>query len=382
MRYLLVAPDLGIRPIGAMAGGLQQHGRCVARSLASCGDIRKLGIWSQLDPTSAEPLIQRMVQTYAHSKLNLEVRGYSGSRVRLSLAMARACMQREYDRIMYMLVNQAVLSLLPGHPPYSAWEIGWELMTGPLPRWKCRALRRADFLLSNSHNTTAVASLHNPQLPVARVVHLCTEPPLFSKNPLHDPVAAEPYDPARCEPSVLIVGNMYRGMPYKGHQQLIAAWPQVVEGCPSAELWIASDGDGRVELEARAQTLPRHVAKNISFLGYLDPQALHNRYRRCRVFAMPSTGEGFGLVFVEAARYGIPCIGGKYDAVKEIVLHNETGLLAEQHPNNLALACLRLLTDEKLAKRLGEAGRQRYLENFRFCHFRDRLLRALDLDSM
>jgi phosphatidylinositol alpha-1,6-mannosyltransferase len=364
-----------------MAGGLQQLARCVARALASSAEIRKLGIWGQMDPRSTEPFIERVVQTYAHPGVDLDVRTFGGSRVELSSAIAATSLRGSYDRIMYLLLNQAVLSLLPGHPPYSVWEIGWELMTGPLPWWKCRALRHADVLLSISRNTTAVASLHNPQLPAARVVHLCTEPPLFSKTPLHDPVAAELYDPARRQHSVLIVGNMYRGMLYKGHQQLIAAWPQVVGGCPSAELWIASGGDGQLELEAQARMLPRHVAKKIRFLGYLDQQALHDRYRQCRVFAMPSTGEGFGLVFVEAARYGIPCIGGKYDAVKEIVVHNETGLLVEQHPHDLALACLRLLNDDRLAKRLGNAGRQRYLENFRFCHFRDRLLRALDLDS-
>jgi hypothetical protein len=46
----------------------------------------------------------------------------------------------------------------------------------------------------------------------------------------------------------------------------------------------------------------------------------------------------------------------------------------------VARACLQLLTDDDLAARLGEAGRRRYLENFRFPHFRQRLLSALELD--
>ena len=103
-------------------------------------------------------------------------------------------------------------------------------------------------------------------------------------------------------------------------------------------------------------------------------------YHTARVFAMPSTGEGFGLVFVQAARSGLPCIGGKYDAAKEIILHGKTGLLTEQHPHDIALACIRLLTDDADAERLGEAGRLRYWNTFRFTQFRERLLASMGLD--
>ena len=99
------------------------------------------------------------------------------------------------------------------------------------------------------------------------------------------------------------------------------------------------------------------------------------------IVTMPSAGEGFGLVFVEAARYGLPSIGGKYDSAKEVIVDGATGLLVEQHPHDVAVACLRLLRDDALAQRLGDAGRRRYLERFRFCHFRARLLGALGFAS-
>jgi glycosyltransferase involved in cell wall biosynthesis len=116
------------------------------------------------------------------------------------------------------------------------------------------------------------------------------------------------------------------------------------------------------------------------FMGHLGDEALQECYRQCRVFAMPSTGEGFGLVFVEAARYGLPSIGGKHDSVKEIVLDGQTGLLVEQDSHEIALACVRLLTDDNLAQKLGDAARRRYLRHFRFQHFRVRLLQTLELE--
>jgi phosphatidylinositol alpha-1,6-mannosyltransferase len=176
---------------------------------------------------------------------------------------------------------------------------------------------------------------------------------------------------------VLIVANMHRRLLYKGHQQLIDGWQTIVNEFPEAELWIVGDGDGRHGLETRARELPAHVSKRIIFFGRLDQEALGRAYQTCRVFAMPSTGEGFGLVFVEAGRYGVPCIGGKHDGGQEIVLHGQTGLLVEQRPEDVAAACLRLLDDDDLALRLGHAGQQRYLDRFQFHHFRDRLLQAI-----
>jgi len=267
---------------------------------------------------------------------------------------------------------------LPGHPPYTVWEIGVELFE-PLTWARRRALLRAERVLSISHSTAEIAEQHNPGLPAAVVVHPCHEPPLFAPEPAVDPATAAPYDPAARAPAVLIVGNMYQTMQYKGHHELIAAWPQVVAACSPAELWIVGGGDGRAELEALARGLPGPAAAQIHFLGQLSETALAERDQRCRAFAMPSVGEGFGLVFVEAARWGVPCIGGKHDAAREIILDGETGLLVEQDPPEIAEACLRLLTDAALAVRLGAAGRRRYVENFRFEHFRARLLAALEL---
>lgn|GEM_PF-1105003 len=377
MRYLIVAPELGITPTGSIvAGGLQQFGRCLVRALASSPSIDQLGVWSQVDNPEAEPFIRKMLQVYAHDQIGLDVQGFGGNRTKLAMAVANANWQRSYDHIMYLLVNQSVLSLLPGHLPYTVWEIGEELFQ-PLSFWQYQALHRANSLISISENTSRVAAQINPGVPYCQVVHLCLEPLLYEPDYADDPVAKELYTPAQRKPAVLIVGSMYRRILYKGHKELIAGWPEVVNTCPEAELWIVGDGDGREQLEHQARSLPPTVSSRIKFLGRLGNEDLQECYRCCRIFAMPSKGEGFGLVFVEAARYGLPGIGGRHDSVKEIVLDGQTGLLVEQDPHEIALACMRLLTDDHLAQQLGDAARQRYLKHFRFQHFRERLLQTM-----
>jgi len=381
MRYLIIVSQLGFTPSGSIvAGGLQQFGRCLVRVLASSPSIRQLGIWSQVDQPEAELFIRKMVQVYAHDQIDLNIRGFGGSRTKLTMAVALANWRRTYDHVMYLLVNQSVLALLPGNLPYTVWEIGEELFQ-PLPFWKYQALYRASSLMSISNNTTRAAMQSNPSLPQGQVVHLCVEPPLFEPESQHDPVVNELYIPAQRKNAVLIVGSMNPRTLYKGHKELIAGWPEVVNTCPEAELWIVGEGEGRKELELQVKALPPSVASRILFLGRLDDDALQECYRSCRVFAMPSTGEGFGLVFVEAARYGLPSIGGKYDSVKEIVLDEQTGLLVEQEPHEIATACVRLLTGNNLAQRFGDAARERYLKHFRFQHFRERLLQTMGLEK-
>jgi phosphatidyl-myo-inositol dimannoside synthase len=211
------------------------------------------------------------------------------------------------------------------------------------------------------------------------VVYLCVEPPLFAPEPALDPAANIAYNPSQRQPAVMIVGSMYRALNYKGHRELIAGWPQVLAACPDAQLWVVGGGDIVDEFKAQAAALPGGAGAQVLFLGRLSDSDLQTRYAQCRVFAMPSSGEGFGLVFAEAMRYGLPCIGGKYDSVREVVQDNITGLLVEQTPSAVAEACLRLLTDDDLAARFGAAGRQRYLNEFRFAQFRARLLAAMQL---
>src|SRR5207248_9232499 len=112
--------------------------------------------------------------------------------------------------------------------------------------------------------------------------------------------------------------------------------------CPEAQLWIVGNGDGMALLRDQVGMLPASIRRQIRFFGAVDEATLQRCYRMARFLAMPSRGEGFGLVFVEAARYGVPCIGGKYDGAKEIIVDNQTGVLTEQHPHDIALACIRL----------------------------------------
>jgi len=106
---------------------------------------------------------------------------------------------------------------------------------------------------------------------------------------------------------------------------------------------------------------------------------LPSYYESCDLFVLPSTKEGFGIVFLEAMYHSKACIGARAGGVPEVIRDGDTGILVD--PSKLATevpeAILRLLNDPALCKTMGERGRKELESNFSFSRFRDRLEQVL-----
>ena len=154
-------------------------------------------------------------------------------------------------------------------------------------------------------------------------------------------------------------------------------WPRLLREAPRATLVVAGDGDDRERLEAKARAL--ELGDRVRFLGRVSDADLAALYRGCTLFAMPSAGEGFGLVFLEAMREGKPVIAGE-GAAREVVEDGVTGIVVDPaSPDALLAALRRLFAEPETRARMGEAGRARLAARFTAERFRDRFLEALGL---
>jgi phosphatidylinositol alpha-1,6-mannosyltransferase len=177
-------------------------------------------------------------------------------------------------------------------------------------------------------------------------------------------------------PTAVMLGRMVRAEDYKGHRELIAAWPRVLSRVPGARLWIAGDGDLRPDLEALAAKLG--LAEAVRFCGRVSEAAKQELLTRGRCLALPSRGEGFGLVYLEAMRLGRPCLVSDRDAGREVVNPPEAGLAANPHdPADLADSACRLLTEGPEWQAWSQNARRRYEAAFTRRHFQERLVRAV-----
>jgi phosphatidylinositol alpha-1,6-mannosyltransferase len=178
-------------------------------------------------------------------------------------------------------------------------------------------------------------------------------------------------------PAVVIVARTVSTERYKGHDQLLEAWPLVTASVPHARLIVVGEGDDLPRLKAKARSTG--LDRTVTFAGFLPQRELDAVYRNAAVFAMPSRGEGFGLAYLEAMAHGLPCIGSIHDAAREVVADGVTGFLVDQSDvPNLAATLVALLSSRELRQRMGAEGRRRFLERFTYTAFRSRLVSLLE----
>jgi phosphatidylinositol alpha-1,6-mannosyltransferase len=246
-------------------------------------------------------------------------------------------------------------------PGYGVFLHGIEVWR-PLPKKTIRMLADADLRIANSRYTADRASELHPGIGPIEVCPLA----LLDRPP----VAPAPDGPHTH--AVLVVGRMAEGERYKGHDQLIEAWDRVTANVPGAQLVIVGDGNDRPRLEAKARA--SRSSASIVFTGFVTDAALQQLYRSAALFALPSRGEGFGLVYLEAMRAGLACVGSRHDAASEVIVDGQTGCLVDQaDTTEIADTIVRLLSNDEERRRLGEAGRCRFDREFTFERFSDRL---------
>jgi phosphatidyl-myo-inositol dimannoside synthase len=290
---------------------------------------------------------------------------------RARFAIRLATGQRRGD-VRWMLFNHVGIAraqrLVPAplRRPYAVFVHGIEVWPADLSTDRKRALREARLVVSNSAYTARRLMAAHPDVGPVTPCPLA----LLPDEPVAGTADASLLA-AMGERGVLIVGRMSAAERYKGHDQLLECWPEVARRVPDARLVVAGGGDDVARLRRKASELG--IADRVVFAGFVDQATLDALMRRAAVFAMPRRGEGFGIVYLEAMRAGVPCVAAHDDGAVDVVVDGETGVLVDRDDRaQLPAALVRLLDEPTLRSRMGAAGRRRYLAEFTYERFRDR----------
>ncbi|MFZ0232842.1 MAG: glycosyltransferase, partial [Candidatus Acidiferrales bacterium] len=145
---------------------------------------------------------------------------------------------------------------------------------------------------------------------------------------------------------------------------------------PDLNLAMVGGGDDLSRLKKLALGL--NVSDAVHFLEGISRRELGACYSHADIFALPSTGEGFGFVFLEAMAFAKPLVGAQAGGATDLVADGVNGLLVPPHdPPALAQALERLLRDESLRANLGRKGVQIIREKYRFDVFQTEFSRIL-----
>ena len=161
---------------------------------------------------------------------------------------------------------------------------------------------------------------------------------------------------------LLTVGRLVAAERYKGFDEIIELLPSLPDDVVYV---IAGGGDDAGRLRAKAARLG--VAQRVVFTGRFEESQKPDLYAMADVYVMPSHGEGFGFVFLEALASGVPVIASKHDGGREAVRNGELGLLVDpSNPAEIRAAIMELL--EKPERSI-PAG----LDHFSFRNFETRV---------
>ena len=164
--------------------------------------------------------------------------------------------------------------------------------------------------------------------------------------------------------TILSVGNL---IPIKGHELLLRAFAKARVSARGCRLEIIGDGPERQRLERLAARLD--IGDRVSFLGRQNRTPVAEAMRRCAVFALPSSYEGLGCVYLEAMSSGKPAIGCRGQGIEEIIESGKNGwLVSPGSLSDLASALEALLASPGLRARLGTAARATILQSHTLDH--------------
>jgi glycosyltransferase involved in cell wall biosynthesis len=126
---------------------------------------------------------------------------------------------------------------------------------------------------------------------------------------------------------IMTLGRLASQERYKGFDEVISLLPKLAAEMPDIAYLICGDGPDRTRLEAKAADLG--VRERVKFSGFVPENRKPDYYRLADAYVMPSRGEGFGIVFLEALACGLPVVGSTIDGSREALLDGSLGLLVD-----------------------------------------------------
>jgi phosphatidylinositol alpha-1,6-mannosyltransferase len=126
---------------------------------------------------------------------------------------------------------------------------------------------------------------------------------------------------------IMTMGRLASEERYKGFDEVIEIMPLLLKRFPTVKYLIVGDGPDRPRLESKVGALG--LSNRVVFTGYVPESEKVAHYNLADAYVMPSMGEGFGIVLIEAAACGVPVVGSQADGSREALLDGRLGHLVD-----------------------------------------------------
>lgn len=161
--------------------------------------------------------------------------------------------------------------------------------------------------------------------------------------------------PKEKSPTIIYVGRLTRA---KGIEEAITATKYIKFNVTNIRLWIIGNGEASYINTLRNRVYELDLHKNIRFYGFTSESKKFELMSRAHLLIAPSHKEGWGLTVPEAGSVGTPAVGYNVAGLKDVIHHEQSGILTDSSRESLATAVIRILGDKKLYRKLAERARE------------------------
>ena len=357
-------------------GGIQVYLQDVLRALELELPNRNFIVFDKLDRARSQ-------QEFTSKRFHFLCSGrFSGiwQTLHFTLNIVKAILTNRPQLILCGHLNFAsVAFLINRFTNLSYWIIvygvdAWEIKS----KWKIKALSKASKIISISDYTKSR---------LVEEQNLCPDkipllPVTFDVNRFE--IAAKPdrllqrYNLKPEQPVILTVARLAEAKRHKGYDQILKALPTIRQTIPNIHYMIVGKGSDRPRVEKLIADLD--LQDCVTLAGFIPDEELNDHYNLCDAFAMPSKGEGFGIVYLEALACGKPTLGGDRDGAIDALCHGELGILV--NPDDLGAIAQNLIqilqgTHPHPLIYQPEILREKVIDTFGFAQFQNTLAQLL-----
>ena len=178
---------------------------------------------------------------------------------------------------------------------------------------------------------------------------------------------------------ILTVARLSKTEQYKGYDTIINALPKIKQKIPNIHYVLVGNGDDKIRIKQLIEKL--NLKDNITLTGFIPDEELPSYYNLCDVFAMPSKGEGFGIVYLEAMACGKPVLAGNQDGAVDAICNGKLGALVNPDcSEEIATTLIQILQGNYPNPLIyqPEALRNKVIEIFGFESFKNTLSKNLN----
>lgn len=205
-----------------------------------------------------------------------------------------------------------------------------------LPNWKKKFLQeKVEVWAVSEFTATKIAATHQVKREKIQVLNNCLDPYFNVPKQFERPNnLLQRYHLQQEQPVLFTLTRLSAQEAYKGYDQVLSAMPALLKKFPNLHYLLAGKADEQEHNRVNNLIQQLGLNNNVTLIGFIKDEELSDHFKLGSLFVMPSTLEGFGIVFIEAAACGVKIIGGNTDGSVDALLNGNLGTLV--NPLNIS----------------------------------------------